>query len=114
MTSIQRTLSTGPAVPAAYVIGIGYPAESGFLQAIQKRNRDYTPNCNLRRNNSALGNLSPTGYEKVEHTVQRCVNEAGRQPLPTLRYSILPESRPASHCPRRASPMLQRANCRCS
>lgn len=43
VTSIQRTLSMGPAVPAAYVVGIGYPTESGFVQAIQKRNRDYTP-----------------------------------------------------------------------
>jgi predicted alpha/beta superfamily hydrolase len=43
VTSIQRTLSMGGAVPAAYVVGVGYPTEGGFAQAIQKRNRDYPP-----------------------------------------------------------------------
>jgi predicted alpha/beta superfamily hydrolase len=43
VTNIQRTLSMGADVPAAYVVGIGYPTESGFAQAIQKRNRDYSP-----------------------------------------------------------------------
>lgn len=40
---IQRTLAWGAEAPAAYVIGIGYPSESGFLPAIAKRNRDYVP-----------------------------------------------------------------------
>jgi ferri-bacillibactin esterase len=43
VTSIQRMLALGSKVPAAYVVGVGYPTESGFLQAIQKRNRDYVP-----------------------------------------------------------------------
>lgn len=40
---IQRTLAWGAEAPGAYVIGIGYPAEGGFLAAISKRNRDYAP-----------------------------------------------------------------------
>jgi predicted alpha/beta superfamily hydrolase len=43
VTSIQRTLSWGGEAPAAHVIGIGYPTEGGYLQAISKRNRDYPP-----------------------------------------------------------------------
>src|SRR5690348_7062441 len=42
VTSIHRTLALGP-IPPAYVVGVGYPTESGFAQAIQKRNRDYAP-----------------------------------------------------------------------
>ena len=41
--SIQRTLAWGGESPAAYVIGVGYPTEGGYLQAIAKRNRDYPP-----------------------------------------------------------------------
>ena len=43
LMSIQRTLAWGAEAPAAYVVGIGYPTESGYLQAISKRNRDYPP-----------------------------------------------------------------------
>jgi hypothetical protein len=43
VTSIQRTLAWGAEAPAAYVIGLGYPTERGYLQAIAKRNRDYPP-----------------------------------------------------------------------
>jgi len=43
VTSIQRTLAWGGEAPAAYVIGLGYPTEGGYLQAIAKRNRDYPP-----------------------------------------------------------------------
>jgi predicted alpha/beta superfamily hydrolase len=43
VTSIQRTLAWGGEAPAAYVIGVGYPTEGGYLQAIAKRNRDYPP-----------------------------------------------------------------------
>src|SRR6476469_1049337 len=43
VTSIQRTLSMGGGVPPAYIVGVGYPTEAGFAQAIQKRNRDYAP-----------------------------------------------------------------------
>jgi predicted alpha/beta superfamily hydrolase len=41
--SIQRTLAWGREAPAAYVIGVGYPTEGGYLQAVLKRNRDYPP-----------------------------------------------------------------------
>lgn len=43
VTSIQRTLAWGGEAPAAYVIGLGYPTECGYLHAISKRNRDYLP-----------------------------------------------------------------------
>jgi predicted alpha/beta superfamily hydrolase len=43
VTSIQRTLAWSGEAPAAYVIGVGYPTEGGYLQAIAKRNRDYPP-----------------------------------------------------------------------
>jgi uncharacterized protein len=43
VTSIQRTLAWGGEAPAAYVIGVGYPTEGGYLQAVLKRNRDYPP-----------------------------------------------------------------------
>jgi predicted alpha/beta superfamily hydrolase len=43
VTSIQRTLAWGGEAPAAYVIGLGYPTEAGYLPAIAKRNRDYPP-----------------------------------------------------------------------
>jgi predicted alpha/beta superfamily hydrolase len=36
--SIRRTLAWGGEAPAAYVIGVGYPTEGGYLQAIGKRN----------------------------------------------------------------------------
>jgi predicted alpha/beta superfamily hydrolase len=41
--SIQRTLALSDEAPSAYVIGVGYPTEGGYLQAIAKRNRDYPP-----------------------------------------------------------------------
>jgi predicted alpha/beta superfamily hydrolase len=43
VTSIQRTLAWSGEAPAAYVIGVGYPTEGGYLQAVLKRNRDYPP-----------------------------------------------------------------------
>jgi predicted alpha/beta superfamily hydrolase len=43
VTSIQRMLALDSKIPATYVVGVGYPTESGFLQAVQKRNRDYVP-----------------------------------------------------------------------
>ena len=43
VTSIQRTLAWGGEAPAAYVFGVGYPTEGGYLQAVLKRNRDYPP-----------------------------------------------------------------------
>jgi uncharacterized protein len=43
VTSIQRTLAWGGEAPAAFVIGLGYPTEGGYLQAVSKRNRDYPP-----------------------------------------------------------------------
>jgi predicted alpha/beta superfamily hydrolase len=41
--STQRSLAWAGEAPAAYVIGVGYPTEGGYLQAVAKRNRDYPP-----------------------------------------------------------------------
>jgi predicted alpha/beta superfamily hydrolase len=62
VTSIQRTLSMGGAVPAAFVVGVGYPTEGGFAQAIQKRNRDYPPTQGGDDVQAILGsNVEPGG-----------------------------------------------------
>jgi predicted alpha/beta superfamily hydrolase len=41
--AIQRMLAFGAESPPAYVIGIGYPTEGGYMAAVAKRNRDYVP-----------------------------------------------------------------------
>jgi predicted alpha/beta superfamily hydrolase len=40
---IQRMMSFGTEVPPAYVVGIGYAVENGFMETTGKRYRDYTP-----------------------------------------------------------------------
>jgi predicted alpha/beta superfamily hydrolase len=42
-TAIQRMLALGAECPPAYVIGIGYPTQGGYMAAVAKRNRDYAP-----------------------------------------------------------------------
>jgi ferri-bacillibactin esterase len=62
VTSIQRTLSFGGIIPTAYVVGVGYPTEGGFAQAIQKRNRDYPPTEGNEGARAILGaNIAPGG-----------------------------------------------------
>jgi predicted alpha/beta superfamily hydrolase len=61
VTSIQRTLAFGSNVPAAYIVGIGYPTESGFMQAVQKRNRDYVPTDGGEYARVILGSNVETG-----------------------------------------------------
>jgi predicted alpha/beta superfamily hydrolase len=61
VTSIQRTLALGSNVPATYIVGIGYPTESGFMQAVQKRNRDYVPTDGGEYARVILGSNVETG-----------------------------------------------------
>lgn len=64
VTSIQRTLSMDGAVPAAHIVGVGYPTEGGFAQAIQKRNRDYPPTEGDEYARAILGsNIEPGAPE---------------------------------------------------
>lgn len=39
----HRSLVWGSEATPAFIIGIGYPTEQGFMQAVAKRNRDYVP-----------------------------------------------------------------------
>ena len=41
--SIQRMLTLAGENPSAFVIGIGYPTEGGFFEALAKRHRDLIP-----------------------------------------------------------------------
>jgi predicted alpha/beta superfamily hydrolase len=43
VVGIQRTLAWGSEASPAFIVGIGYPTETGFMQAVSKRNRDYAP-----------------------------------------------------------------------
>jgi predicted alpha/beta superfamily hydrolase len=63
LASIQRTLALGE-IPPAYVVGIGYPTESGFIQAIQKRNRDYAPTDGGEYARTILGSSAEPGAAK--------------------------------------------------
>lgn len=83
VTSIQRTLALGADVPAALVVGVGYPTEAGFAQAIQKRNRDYSPTDGGEYARAILGT-------NVEPGAAKFLSFATEELLPTLRerYSV--------------------------
>ena len=40
---MQRAMAMSSEIPQAWVIGVGYAVEGGYLETINKRNRDYTP-----------------------------------------------------------------------
>jgi hypothetical protein len=61
VTSIQRTLAWGGEAPPAFVVGVGYPTEGGYLQAISKRNRDYPPTDGGDYARAMLGPTFPPG-----------------------------------------------------
>jgi predicted alpha/beta superfamily hydrolase len=63
VTSIQRTLALGE-IPPAFVVGVGYPTEGGFPQAVQKRNRDYTPTNGGEYARTILGSNAEPGAAK--------------------------------------------------
>lgn len=63
LATIHRTLALGE-MPPAYVVGIGYPTEAGFIQAIQKRNRDYVPTDGGEYARTLLGSNTEPGAAK--------------------------------------------------
>jgi uncharacterized protein len=81
--SIQRMLHWGAQAPAAYVIGIGYPTERGYLQAIANRNRDYVPTDGGDYAKAILGMSPPPGAGNF----LRFLNEELKPEL-ARRYSI--------------------------
>jgi uncharacterized protein len=82
LASIHRTLALGE-IPPAYVVGIGYPTESGFIQAIQKRNRDYTPTDGGEYARAILGSVGEPGAAKFLSFVRDELLPALRE-----RYSV--------------------------
>jgi predicted alpha/beta superfamily hydrolase len=71
VTSIQRTLAWGGEAPAAYVIGVGYPTEGGYLQAVSKRNRDYPPTDGGNYARAMLGStFAPGGRTFLDFLTQ--------------------------------------------
>jgi uncharacterized protein len=82
LASIHRTLALGE-IPPAWVVGIGYPTEGGFIQAIQKRNRDYAPTDGGEYARMILGSAGEPGAAKFLRFVRD-------ELLPTLRdrYSV--------------------------
>lgn len=83
---MQRMLVWGAEAPPAFVIGIGYPTEQGFLPAITKRNRDYVPTSGgeyareVLRSNEAPGALAFAEFLQQE-----------LKPHITARYAVDPE-----------------------
>jgi enterochelin esterase-like enzyme len=55
VVGIQRSLASTAEAPAAYVVGVGYPTEAGYLHAVGKRNRDYAPNVGGAYERTAMG-----------------------------------------------------------
>jgi uncharacterized protein len=80
---IQRTLAWGAEAPAAYVIGVGYPTENGFLEAASKRNRDYPPTDGGEYGRAILGLTTAPGAAAFH----RFLSEELRPALDT-RYAI--------------------------
>jgi predicted alpha/beta superfamily hydrolase len=64
LMSIQRMLAWGGEAPAAYVVGIGYPSEGGYMQAISKRNRDYPPTDGGEYARAILGITAAAGGQE--------------------------------------------------
>lgn len=81
--SIQRMLAWGAAVPAAYVIGIGYPTEGGYPQALAKRNRDLAPTVS----GDYAQRVLDSKYAANGAAFLRCIVEE-LQPMLAERYSI--------------------------
>jgi predicted alpha/beta superfamily hydrolase len=83
---IQRTLAWGAEAPAAYVVGIGYPTDAGFLPAIAKRNRDYAPTDGGQYASEVLRSREPAGAAAF----LRFVNDE-LKPMLEQRYRIEPD-----------------------
>jgi uncharacterized protein len=62
--SIQRLLAWGSQSVPSFVIGIGYPTDNGFQQAVEKRNRDYVPTDGGEYAKAILGYAPPPGAKE--------------------------------------------------
>ena len=57
----QRMMALGGEVPPAYIIGIGYAVDNGFMETMAKRWRDYTPTPGGELEAITKVSLDPTG-----------------------------------------------------
>jgi predicted alpha/beta superfamily hydrolase len=80
---IQRTLAWGGETPPTYIVAIGYPTESGYMEAISKRNRDYLPPNTIGDAKALLGEGLQEGAEAFANFIQRELN-----PELSRRYKI--------------------------
>jgi predicted alpha/beta superfamily hydrolase len=83
LMSIQRTLAWGAEAPAAYVVGIGYPAESGYMTAVSKRNRDYPPTDGGEYARAILGLTTAAGGQEFLRFITQEL-----KPEMSARYAI--------------------------
>ncbi len=65
----QRLLTQTSAVPASFVIGIGYPGDT-LMESMANRNRDYAPTDPGENEVMALGGLFPAGGEAFLKFIQ--------------------------------------------
>jgi uncharacterized protein len=81
--NIQRMLTMAGENPAAYVIGIGYPTEGGFFEALAKRHRDLIPSDGGGFGKAVvIPPTSPGGKEFLRFITEEL------KPLSSSRYSI--------------------------
>ena len=57
----QRMMALGMELPPAYIIGIGYAVDNGFMETMAKRWRDYTPTPGGELEAMTKVSLDPTG-----------------------------------------------------
>jgi predicted alpha/beta superfamily hydrolase len=57
----QRMMALGMELPPAYIIGIGYAVDNGFMETMAKRWRDYTPTPGGELENINKATMDPTG-----------------------------------------------------
>ena len=58
---VQRMMALGSEVPPAYIIGIGYTVDNGFMGTMAKRWRDYTPTAGGELEAMTKVSIDPTG-----------------------------------------------------
>lgn len=86
----QRMLTMGGEVPAAIVIGIGYPEEN-LLAAMANRNRDYVPSMPGESEIRALGPVAKPGAEEFLRFIREELKPllADRYPLETNDSTLM-------------------------
>mgnify|MGYP001993940496 FL=1 len=57
----QRMQALGMELPPAYIIGIGYAVDNGFMETMAKRWRDYTPTTGGELEKISKATMDPTG-----------------------------------------------------